>query len=70
MCLVLQVDSEGKVLRFLHDPTGQHLSHISSVVEEKGSGYNTLWLGSVKNHYIAYLNVNPDTALPLGTSNM
>ncbi len=46
--LVLALDEKGRITRSLHDPTGQHLREITSVVEYDGH----LYLGSLHNDRI------------------
>lgn len=49
--LVLEVDASGRILRSLHDPTGEHMWIVTGVVEKDG----VLTLGSLHNQWIAQL---------------
>jgi sugar lactone lactonase YvrE len=49
--LVLQLDDEGRILRSLHDPGGERISHLTSV-EPHG---NALYLGSVEAAHVGRL---------------
>lgn len=49
----MQVGMDGAITSFLQDPDGSRVNLISSVVEVKGR----LWMGSVTNHYVAYLDL-------------
>lgn len=51
--LVLELNTDGEVIRSLHDPGGQHVSVITSVHEEDGQ----LYLGTLLNHWIARMPV-------------
>jgi len=51
--LVLELDSDGEIIRSLHDPGGQHVSVITSVHEEAGQ----LYFGTLLNHWIARMPV-------------
>ena len=51
----LQVSPEGEVTQFL---LGTRLTHLSDVEEEqRPGGGSRIWFGSIRNHYIAYLDV-------------
>eukprot|EP00199_Chlamydomonas_sp_CCMP681_P002198 CAMPEP_0119102030 /NCGR_PEP_ID=MMETSP1180-20130426/907_1 /TAXON_ID=3052 ORGANISM="Chlamydomonas cf sp, Strain CCMP681" /NCGR_SAMPLE_ID=MMETSP1180 /ASSEMBLY_ACC=CAM_ASM_000741 /LENGTH=416 /DNA_ID=CAMNT_0007086243 /DNA_START=1 /DNA_END=1251 /DNA_ORIENTATION=+ len=51
---VLKVSPDGEVLKFMLDPTGSHVSFISSVEEVADDGMSRLWMGSVSNNYVVY----------------
>jgi sugar lactone lactonase YvrE len=51
--LVLELDSDGQIIRSLHDPGGEHVSVITSVHEEAGQ----LYFGTLLNHWIARMPV-------------
>ena len=49
----MQVSPEGEVLQVLMDPTGSHVSHVSSVTEH-GS---RLYLGNLAKDYVSVLDL-------------
>lgn len=56
---ILELDEHGKILRTLQDPTGEHVSVITSVHEKDGM----LYLGTLLNNWIARIKV-PESAAP------
>ncbi len=49
---------EGEVTKFLLDEKGAHVSFISDVHEVRAPGGGSrIWLGSVRGHFIAYLDL-------------
>lgn len=47
----VEVDADGKILRSLHDPSGEHIQHVSSVHEDHGA----LYLGTLDGPHIGRL---------------
>jgi hypothetical protein len=50
----VEVDKDGKVLRSLQDPGGEHVSIVTSSYERNG----TLYFGSLLNDYIGKLTLD------------
>ena len=50
-CSFVQINGEGKVLRYLEDPKGQTLSATTAVTE----GKDGLYIGTFTHDYIGYL---------------
>jgi hypothetical protein len=67
----LQVDGNGKVLDFLTDPTGRHVSAVSAVTEhvihdhDDDSGSSSrrrLFLGNLVGNYVSYVDLDSTDA--------
>ena len=52
--LVIELNSNGDIIRSLHDPTGQLFSSVSEVEEEN----NVLYLGSNNRNFVGRLNLS------------
>ena len=54
--LVVELDSQGQIIRSLHDPHGSSIPSVSSVIEDPFSD-GTLLLGSYDAKFIGYVKI-------------
>ncbi|KAF6259877.1 hypothetical protein COO60DRAFT_1638069 [Scenedesmus sp. NREL 46B-D3] len=65
---VVKVDgADGRVLDFLTDPTGRHVSAVSAVTEHvtedvDGGSRRRLYLGNLVGDYVSYVDLGPSDA--------
>ncbi|MBY0587148.1 SMP-30/gluconolactonase/LRE family protein [bacterium] len=51
--LIIEVDSNGRTIRSMHDPSGKTIANVTSVHEEKGK----LYLGNLLKNYVGALDL-------------